>query len=109
LTCLHRQCTSGSTSSSVCCGTGPNATVCKNLGTDPANCGYCGGSCESGTCVATTEDNHYSGVCSCSGGGSQCPMPASQQQCATGKCTCNDDNNRCGAGSTCGNDLCYYP
>ncbi len=107
--CLHKHCTSGATSASVCCGTGPNATFCKNLGTDSANCGACGTACTSGACAPANSGSFYSGQCTCPGGGSQCPSgPGNVQTCTTGACNCGDDNDRCQSGAVCATIVCHY-
>lgn len=91
--CTNGFCTCGGsaecTGEKVCCG-----ASCKNLDTDPTNCGSCGNQCAQGeTCKQ--------GVCECSPG-VQC---GANEACCSGSCynTQTDDNNCGGCGITCQN------
>jgi hypothetical protein len=106
--CLHKACNGVGT---VCCSTAANATACKNITNDAANCGVCGAVCASGTCSPKSGSGYSSGQCTCT---TSCPKPGNvtSQTCSTGLCTCGDDNDRCGAasgnGSTCAVSFCHY-
>ncbi len=119
--CQHRDC-SATLGAAVCCGTGTNATVCKNLAADPANCGGCGITCPTAsgvTCTAVGTAPNLSGQCTCPGNlDSQCPTPsgASRQACSGSKLTCNCEGTgaECASGQSCvggsGNSsYCAYP
>jgi hypothetical protein len=89
--CTNGYCTCGTgpecTGGKVCCG-----ASCKNLDTDPTNCGGCGSQCAEGeACV--------NGTCECSPGVS-CNL---NQACCGGVCvdTLSDDNNCGSCGNTC--------
>src|SRR6185436_14425059 len=62
--CLHRTC--GGTATSICCGIGTNALVCKDIASDATNCGICGAVCGAGkTCSSITIGSVVAGRCSC--------------------------------------------
>jgi hypothetical protein len=116
--CIHRACNSAQPAS-VCCGPWPavaNTAVCRNLGTDPSNCGQCGIVCPSGVCSPATGGGRSSGRCTCPGGtAAECPNPGSAQSCTNNTCDCVDLTSRCGdsaQGAQCmdlvGADFCYY-
>lgn len=100
--CTNGYCTCGGsaecTDGRVCCG-----ASCKNLQTDPTNCGSCGKQCAQG-------ESCNNGVCECSPGVS-C---GTNEACCSGSCyNINTDNNNCGGcgiqctgGNTCNNGQC---
>jgi Putative metal-binding motif len=101
--CQHKACDSAS-AGSFCCG-----TACKNLGTDPLNCGGCGAVCPSGAC-SPVGGTKPSGVCTCNVDAG-CPRTGpTAQTCSANLCTCGDDNDRCNrtAGQTCDLTNCVY-
>lgn len=96
----------------MCCGTGTNATVCKDLSADQQNCGASGQEC-AGTqsCHSQTSGTVTSGTCGCSTG-SQCPTG---QSCRTTSdlCDCEGSSSTCASGQTCvvvgsAADFCAY-
>jgi hypothetical protein len=98
--CNQRAC-DPSAPTSVCCGaTDAGVGRCRNLATDPANCGLCGLGCGSGTCVPVGT-NPASGACTCNTG-FQCPRPSGsgyvRQACQldAGVCSCQGSTTECG-------------
>jgi len=83
----------------VCCG-----TSCRDLSSDPLNCGMCGGACATGqTCRGVSVGNIVSGRCSCGGGGggdAQCPALVDDQSCESNHCSCDEDAE-CAPGQRC--------
>ncbi len=88
-----------------CCSTG-----CKNIDTDPKNCGACGNTCPATfTCVAAT----CTAPASCNGG----PVCTGVNQCCASGCSnVNTDPNNCGScgnacapGDTCQGGTCQAP
>ncbi len=63
-----------------------------DLADDANNCGVCGITCASGNC----NDRQ----CTCPGGGGQCPNFQENQDCTSGECRCQN-NDECPNGSTC--------
>jgi hypothetical protein len=101
----------------VCCG-----TSCRDLSSDPLNCGMCGGACATGqTCRGVAVGSIVSGRCSCTSGGSggsgdaQCPALVDDQSCEANHCSCDEDSEcaptqrcaRLGGGSN-SPGICHY-
>jgi hypothetical protein len=101
--CTHKSC-DGSTPAAVCCGTGSNAAVCKDLASDSNNCGGCGLACKSGGCQATSASGVPSGRCGC-GAPPKCPM---SQSCSGSICGCGSAAD-CASGEQCSQSVCRYP
>lgn len=85
---LGPACSAGST----CCSLG-----CRNLDSDPNNCGQCGKACGVG-------ESCQAGQCICAASGGECP--AGQSCCSTGCTDTNTDEANCGScGAPCDENL----
>lgn len=103
--CLHKSCGDATRPSAICCGTGSNASVCKDLDQN-GNCGACGQICSKGCVPVTTTGGIHTGACACTGQSNGCP---NSQTCSGGACVCGS-SAQCLGGATCSGSpsVCHY-
>lgn len=113
-------------SSERCCTAADGSPECSDLKTDPQNCGFCGHSCQGGTCSGGQCTNCPPGLTACGGScvdvttdpancgtcGNDCSVGCDAPTCPCCSGTCSDllfDDNNCGAcGSPCPeNTFCF--
>jgi hypothetical protein len=87
------------------CSEGPEEPcfgICPDFSSDPGNCGSCGMSCGTGTCVAST--------CTCPVGQTRCMLPGetdfSCYNTASDANNCGSCGNACETGETCISGVC---
>jgi hypothetical protein len=100
--CLHKRCRTTTDEVAVCCGIGPNTSMCKDVAHDEDHCGACGMACETGeSCIGYLVDSVLlSGRCECNEN-SDCPGGQECESTQLGdRCLCSS-STECPSPSTC--------